>query len=138
MVGADIMPTLHALAGLTLEPHRHGQDLARLVYGLGGVEPESIHIEGVPSETMGGLPDEDDSAATHLDYHTLVTREWSYVERYDGTCRFLFDMLNDPYQLDNLAEDPGLEPTRAELSELLTAWKDGRAESDATGAAIEL
>jgi len=50
----------------------------------------------------------------------LLTEKWKFVHWKDGT-EELYDRINDPHDLDNLAFDPSTEPIRKMLSKHLEA-----------------
>jgi len=53
-------------------------------------------------------------------YAGVRSEEWLYVEYVNGDFE-LYDMVNDPYQLDNRAGDPALAVTQAQLAARLQA-----------------
>ncbi|MDD6143077.1 MAG: hypothetical protein PUD16_06245 [bacterium] len=63
----------------------------------------------------------------------IRTKEWKYSVRgtgdgwEDSSCdtyyeEFLFDLVNDPYEKNNLVADPAYAPLRKELAAPLQGW----------------
>jgi choline-sulfatase len=50
------------------------------------------------------------------------TREWKYVHDPMGDCDELYDLLNDPWELTNLAADPSHRDTLAAMRLRLADW----------------
>ena len=50
---------------------------------------------------------------------TLVTRRWRMSVYQDIEWGEIYDLENDPHEMDNLWDDPGHLATRAELMEIL-------------------
>jgi len=97
----DIAPTVVEAAGGVPPPEWDGRSLRPLVAG-----------ETVPWRDQ--LIVEDGTNA-------LLTPEWKYILWPDGT-EELYDRQRDPHDLDNLADEPGLEAVRAELRRRLEDW----------------
>ncbi len=116
---ADILPTLHGLAGLEFDGITHGRDLSPLFWGQPVDMVDSAFIQGVPTRRN----DDTASLAFHLKYRHVRTREWSYVESLDGVPKLLFDMVNDPFQRTNLTSNPAYDTVREELSVAIADWR---------------
>ncbi len=52
----------------------------------------------------------------------IRTREWKYVYRHPDGPHDLFDLVNDPDERHNLAEEPGQQQRIRELHARLEAW----------------
>ncbi len=90
----DIMPTLLTLLGLPVPDAVEGVDLSLFALGQDGPEPEAAFMQGTGA------------TAAWQDGHewrALRSKRYTYaVYRVDGR-EMLFDHLNDPYQMHNLA-----------------------------------
>ena len=102
----DMMPTLLGLMGLEVPAGAEGTDCSRLALGRAGPGPEAALLQNTGA------------CAAWQDGHewrALRTRQYTYARyRVDGA-ELLFDNLADPYQLRNLAGDPGSRSVLAEL-----------------------
>lgn len=95
----DVYPTLVEVAGGEMSPHRFGASLVPLLTG----EEASAH-DAVFSEIQG-KDDKGDFMVRAPDFKWFVR---SGVEH-------LFDMRSDPYELNNLADDPNYQGKVVEL-----------------------
>lgn len=95
----DIYPTLAELCGLAVPKHVQGKSLAKVL-----ADPEqTVHQEVYCTNKKG---------------HLLRTARWAYLSWRDGTAE-LYDMVKDPRQFTNLAEQKQYAPAVAELSKRL-------------------
>jgi arylsulfatase A-like enzyme len=93
-----------------------------------GIQGESllpaINGEGAAS-TRDSMVIEDDQQRALLGYQapsrlrTLVTARWRMTIAHADAWGELYDLANDPHEMDNLFEDPGYRGARAELMEKL-------------------
>ena len=54
---------------------------------------------------------------------SLLTERYKY-SIYAGLGREMYDLLDDPYELTNLIEDPTCDDVRAELQHRLSYWQE--------------
>ncbi len=121
----DVMPTLLDWLGLEPNPEIDGRSLQPLLQNAGRLEHwrEAAHwefdfrdpIDG-SAETALGLPQHACNLAVIRD------RRFKYVH-FAGLPPLLFDLEEDPQELNNRADDPGLAPIRLEYAERLLAWR---------------
>ena len=83
----DIGPTLVELAGGELQHRQFGKSLCPVL-----TQPETIHREFAISEIEGEI--------------MLLNREWKAALNADGEVYLLFDVQNDPNEIQNLAGRP--------------------------------
>ena len=107
----DIMPTLLSLCGLDIPPAVEGADLSACVR-------ERVEIEDHVALYMSVSPF---SGNNHRDtaYRALRTSRHTFV-RTSEEVYYLFDDVDDPYQLNNLAQRAEAAELRKELERLLT------------------
>lgn len=98
----DIAPTLYELAGLAIPEAVNGLSL------VGLFNPEIIWREGVLLE---GWPPRGVYSAIH-------TERYLYAETVDDIAE-LYDLELDPYELNNLAQDPAYQEIKDRLKTLL-------------------
>lgn len=91
----DLLPTTLGLLGLDVPAHCQGTDFSTALRGSGWFQgPEAVLLE------MSGNP------RWHLDFldwRGLVDERWKYAF-YETGHELLFDLANDPYEMENLAE----------------------------------
>ena len=108
MVSAyDFMPTLLDYLGLSLPESLDlpGQSVLPLLLG----EDDSGRQEVVIYDEYG---------ATRM----MRTEEWKYVHRYPDGPHELYDLVNDPDERANLADDPSQAERIGDLKQRLEAW----------------
>ena len=67
-------------------------------------------------------PTEEGVGSKIPEYYAIRTAEWKYVEYSTGE-RELYDLVNDPNELDNLAGDQSHQDIEAELANRLAELK---------------
>jgi len=90
----DIAPTILTAAGLPLPASMQGQSLNGLLSGSGGFTRDAIFAEYYPEVKQPGIQRWD---AVRTETHLYVTHPVA-GSQYDE----LYDMVNDPYQMNNL------------------------------------
>ncbi|MBN1934200.1 MAG: sulfatase [Anaerolineae bacterium] len=104
----DLMPTLLGLAGLPIPGSVEGKDFAPFLRGNAPAPETAALIE---------LPACFHQYAYHSggrDWRGLRSRRYTYVVDRDGPW-MLYDNEIDPYQMNNVVNDPEYAPIRAEL-----------------------
>ncbi len=117
----DIMPTLLGLAGLPLPNTMEGVDLSVYLTGAQDNPPESVLIMNPCPFSIGdarGYDQYPDYKGERLEYRGVITDRYTYVRTIDRPW-LLYDNLKDPYQLENLINDPDCEKIRAYLETLM-------------------
>lgn len=118
----DVMPTLLGLAGLPVPDTVEGVDLSSVIRGEAGAEaPESVLIMNPCPFSIGDPRGDDqypDFRGMRLEYRGVVTDRYTYVRTIDKPW-LLYDNVADPYQMNNLIDDPQWEPVRARLDSLM-------------------
>jgi arylsulfatase A-like enzyme len=110
----DIAPTFAEIAGATAPSTVNGLSLLPLLKDAGATWRDDILFEHWPTEAGIGskIPE----------FYAVRTSEWKYVEYSTGE-KELYDLKNDPYELDNLAGQAQYAATEAELKIKLDALK---------------
>jgi uncharacterized sulfatase len=103
----DVYPTLLELCGLTAEPGLDGRSLVPILRDpTAPGRPAAWSMRKVGAARRGQIA------------LSVRTARWRYTEWPDGA-RELYDHELDPWELQNRAADPALEPVRRELAPLL-------------------
>jgi len=105
----DILPTVLALCGEPAFEGIQGNNLSSVLLGTEGDHPESVFAEG-----RIGDPDE---------WRMMVIGSDKLVVNNDGTVTDLYNLAADPYEMKNLARDPGAQLKRDSLLASLRAAK---------------
>ena len=103
----DLAATILGAAGLPRSPHMQGRDIADLYLG------PSINSESDStwrSDFFYEFPLEEFPAST-----ALITRKWKYMRYPTESYELLFDLENDPFELNDLSHS---EDAQAVLDEL--------------------
>jgi len=111
--GADIMPTLLGLADVTVPDSVEGTDFSKYLTGECALPDEPVIIASYVDasgyyEVVGGM-----------DYRGVRTKQHTYTRNAEGPW-LLFDNHADPYQMNNLANQPEFGALQKELDDLLS------------------
>jgi N-acetylglucosamine-6-sulfatase len=111
--------TLAELAGATPDPGAEGTSMVRL---LDGTAPSwrSDFLE----EHWDGTPGDETDVGSIPTYAEVRGVPWKYNELHTGEIE-LYDVLADPYELTNVASDPGNAATVATLAARLRVLRPG-------------
>jgi arylsulfatase A-like enzyme len=108
----DLMPTMLSQLGVECPPEVDGADLSFALRGEAGNEPTSAYLANpVPFMPNRLIPE----------WRSVRTKTHTYAETLDGSW-LLFDNERDPYQQQNLAQEPSAATVRAHLQSELQAW----------------
>ncbi|HEY3269315.1 MAG TPA: sulfatase-like hydrolase/transferase [Armatimonadota bacterium] len=106
----DIAPTLLGLLGLPAPEEMEGMDVSARIQGNAGPEPEFALLQGTGHTYLW---------ADGFEWRAVRNKRYTYARyRVDGS-ELLFDNIEDPYQMRNLAGDPGSQPVLQELREAM-------------------
>lgn len=106
----DIMPTLLSLMGLPVPEGVEGMNLSHCLSGEDGPEPEAAFMMGT-----GAVADWEDGH----EWRALRSKRYTYAIYRIDKKEFLFDNIEDPYQMNNLAGDPVYKEVLDYFRELL-------------------
>lgn len=104
--GIDPFPTCLAFAGLPQEPTTEGNNLAPLVMGQRPLDPVPVFSE------LGGW---------------AMIREGDYkltVSKSDWQPDYLFNLVADPYEMNNLVNNSSYNSIKSALLAKIVAWRD--------------
>ncbi|MDF2540386.1 MAG: hypothetical protein K0S47_104 [Herbinix sp.] len=91
----DIMPSLLSMMGLPIPPEVEGNDYSECIYGTKDTEDGALLMGTGPTAVFGD----------GYEWRAYRTRQYTYaIYKVDGQ-EFLFDNLEDPYQMNNLIDD---------------------------------
>ncbi|MBI3161765.1 MAG: sulfatase [Chloroflexi bacterium] len=110
----DLAPTFADLAGISAPVSVDGISLLPLIGNANTTWRDDLLFEHWPTEDgIGSLIPE---------FYAVRTAEWKYVEYSTGE-RELYDLINDPYELNNLADRPEYAEIQSQLKARLDALK---------------
>ncbi len=109
-VSVDLAPTILDVAGVKIPRHVQGTSLTPLLRGQRDEVHESILIEFYSHENPFPW-------TASLDYRVVRKGKYKYIRwiRFDEDKAELYDLEEDPYELNNLAKDPDLSSVVADL-----------------------
>ncbi len=108
----DLGPTILELAGLDVP---ESFEACSLLHALEGEQWQGRDAVYAEHSRDGLLP---------TDYMTMVrTAEWKLVHFFDEPFGQLFDLANDPQEINNLWDDPARAGMKQELLQKLLAWR---------------
>ena len=119
-------PSIGQNAGSVVNAPINTPDILPSLLGLTGIDiPESIEGEDLSDLIMAPDPDADRTALVmnlcpftseykYPEYRAIRTKQFTYARTPKGASK-LFDNLRDPYQMNNLIEQPKFEGIRKEL-----------------------
>jgi len=110
ILNIDIAPTLADLAGIPSIASFDGQSFLKL---LG--DPAAAWRDGFLIEQYQDAEEEGGMSALVPDYVGFRTKEWKYVE-YETGERELYNLIDDPFELNNLAAQSQYAQTMQDLA----------------------
>ena len=113
VLNIDIVPTFLDLAGVSIPSIVDGTSLNSLLSN-----PTTVWRDGFLIEHFEDTSDMEESGLASFipEYAGFRTAEWKYVE-YVTEERELYNLLDDPFEMDNLAYQDGYEGIMNELSQ---------------------
>jgi arylsulfatase A-like enzyme len=116
----DLGPTFLNLAGTRFEHETDGTSLLGLCTGAAGEWREDLMCEthGVDDDVVIG--------------RSLITDRYKY-SAYAGLMHEMYDLRDDPYELNNLIDDPACGDLRAEMRRRLLAWQQRTRDDQSSG-----
>lgn len=101
----DLFPTLSELAGIPNVPEREGKSLVPILTGKSKGVRESLF-----------------TAYRHT-VRAVRTQDWKIIRYPERDYTQLFNLKNDPQELNNLAENPKYAQIKADMIDLLKTWQ---------------
>jgi arylsulfatase A-like enzyme len=115
----DFAPTMLGLCGLRPPASMQGVDLSGVVTGKGGRGPDDAFLQ-----IFGPFHGD----GTEAGWRGVRTQRYTYA-RYQDRPWVLYDDERDPYQMRNLAADPGSRPLLAEMERRVKTWMERTGDS---------
>jgi arylsulfatase A-like enzyme len=104
---ADILPTLLGLCGIDIPERVQGRDLSKLLAGERGSRPESVFSEG--------------KLGQREEWRMLVLGSDKLVVNAQTEPTQLYNLAEDPYELNNIVREPSVQLKRDQLLAALRA-----------------
>jgi arylsulfatase A-like enzyme len=123
----DIMPTLLDLCGIAVPETVEGTSFAALLHGNADNYPSSSLIQ-----CMQPIAHWNKRNRGGVEYRGVRTERHTYVRSIRGPW-LLYDNIADPWQMDNLINNPARAGLQAELEQMLTAHLERRGDEFLTG-----
>ena len=108
----DLMPTFCDFANLPVADHLQGESLAPLIAGTPGVSREVAYNEWFVHKSRMG---------TDLDLRAVRTKTHKCTFEMISGAGELYDLVNDPTEMNNLYDEPGSVSIRKALEEMMRA-----------------
>jgi arylsulfatase len=109
----DLGPTILELAGLPVPPAFEMRSLLPVLRGEPWQERDYVFAEHGRDGTLQGT-----------EYMSMVrSREWKLVHFLDQPWGQLFDMVNDPAEVNNRWDDPACQSKKRDLLDVLRDWR---------------
>ncbi len=113
----DMMPSILGLSDVPIPDRVEGMDLSGVFKGTTDEEREAAFLFNVHKDGGPGT-----------DWRGIRTKQWVYARHYGGDW-VLYDLKNDPYELNNLINDTHYSTVKEELQHRLEAIRTRLAES---------
>jgi len=116
----DFLPTLLGFCGVKPPADMQGRDLSRTLTGESNDEPEVAYFQNYMPYGQSKLGP----------WRAVRTKRYTYA-RMNGKPWVLYDLDEDPYELDNLVGKPEAADVQARMEKLLAAQMKAADDSDA-------
>ena len=107
----DVMPTILGMCNAPVPSQVDGMDYSATFLGKSDKERDAAFLFNVH---QGGGPG--------TDWRGIRTKEWSYAHHYSGDW-VMYNLKKDPYQLDNLINNPEYDSQKKKLRGQLSAMR---------------
>ena len=117
----DVMPTLLGLAGVEIPDTVQGVDLSPYIRSQKGDPPESVLFMNPCTFEIGDDRGPDQYPTYNdmqLQYRGIRTSRYTYVRTIEGPW-LLYDNEQDPYQMNNLINQPDMKSVQEKLEVML-------------------
>ena len=108
----DIAPTLLSLCGLEVPPEMQGSDLSGVIAGHADAGPDAAYFQIFGPFHAGGV---------EWGWRGIRTRRYMYARTREAPW-VLYDLEADPYELNNLVDDPAAAGILAAMEAELESW----------------
>jgi arylsulfatase A-like enzyme len=128
----DHLPTLLGLCKIEPPARLHGQDFAMMMMGRAQPTVESLYLMDMVRMDESDIQNLGEWRGVRTPRHTYARQ----VTDQGSRPWLLYDNIADPYQLDNLVDDPAHAALRAELDAEVDAWQQRVDDPALPGAAL--
>ncbi len=117
VTAVDMMPTILGLSDVAIPEVVEGMDLSDVFEGISDEQREEAFLFNVHKDGGPGT-----------DWRGIRTKEWVYARHYRGDW-VLYDLKNDPYELNNLINHTHYSTVKEDLQQRLEAIRTRLGES---------
>lgn len=125
VAGVDLVPTIFSFAGIDLPWPMHGEDLMPLIQDPEREWPHPVLLTATGrryGSDTDRIPTGDDVIHSGIPWYVmLVEGRFKYIRPLINDLEELYDLRNDPEELDNLAIKPAFRQTLERMRELAIA-----------------
>jgi arylsulfatase A-like enzyme len=107
----DVMPTLLGLCRIDLPDNLQGMDYSSTFTRTSSAERDAVYLFNVQN-----------GAGPGVDWRGIRTKEWTYAY-HNGGDWVLYNLANDPYQLNNLVDNAEYAQVKASLADKLETMR---------------
>ncbi|MBC7319284.1 sulfatase [bacterium] len=111
----DIAPSILGLLGIKIPEEIEGTDLSRVILGLEDKGPDSVFLQEI-------VPVDEGYAQGIREWRGVRTSRYTYACWQTGEGWLLYDNETDPYQMENLIDNPKYRSVREEMERILQYW----------------
>tara|TARA_R110001592_G_scaffold105385_3_gene296297 strand:- start:57708 stop:59069 length:1362 start_codon:yes stop_codon:yes gene_type:complete len=108
----DILPTILNIAGLPIPEYLQGKSILPILR-----DPATVVNDFIASESVGV------GGKVGTGHRMIRSTEWKYIIT-DNNVELLFNLSEDPYELDNLIDNDLYEPIIEKLKGFYKVWRD--------------
>ena len=122
----DLVPTLLELLGIEERAGLQGRSRVPVLQGRDNLDSDDVFIEwsGADGHARAGLGEAEPNQSLVHPYRTIVTSDGWKLNLYGKGQGELYDLGNDPFELENLYHLDGQKGRIGELTDRIRAWQE--------------
>ena len=122
----DLVPTLLELLGIEERAGLQGRSRVPVLQGRDNLDSDDVFVEwsGADGHARAGLGEAEPNQSLVHQYRTIVTSDGWKLNLYGQGQGELYDLGNDPFELENLYHQDGQKGRIGELTDRIRAWQE--------------